>query len=86
MAEPKFIQGALKVGNKNIPTLNAGLAELTKCGCGIECDCYGYLTLPSWTDATGVRVDGYAVYIVDGVLTVDTKANVEAAIDAYKAM
>lgn len=65
--------------------LSLALAEATKCGgCGIECECFGYLSLPNWISATGERQDGYVLYIVDGVLKVATKATAEAEIQGYK--
>ncbi len=82
----KFAQGVFKdQSNKNLGSLEEGLANLANCGCGIECTCYGYLTLPNWNSATNA-IDGYyAVYIVDGAMKVDTIANAQAEIDAIKA-
>ena len=65
--------------------LSLALAEATKCGgCGIECECFGYLSLPNWVSETGERQNGYVVYIVNGVLKVATKEAAEAEIQAYK--
>lgn len=76
----------LKKTKSGIPPkeLSLALAEATKCGCGIECDCYGYITLPNWNSVSGERTDGYAIYIVDGALVVDTIANAKAQLDAIK--
>lgn len=76
----------LKKTKSGIPAkeLNLALAEATKCGCGIECDCYGYLTLPNWNSSTGERTNSYALYIVDGEVVVDTLENAKAAIDVIK--
>ena len=87
MAKVRFNKGYVKVdNNKGIGSLSEALAEDAKCGCGLECDCYGYLVLPSWNSSTGARTDGYAIYIVDGAVKVDTVANAKVEIDAYKAL
>lgn len=76
----------LKKTKSGIPPkeLSLALAEATNCGCGIECDCYGYITLPNWNSVSGERTDGYALYLVDGELVVDTLANAKAQLDAIK--
>ena len=84
----KFKQGHVTKGNglQNVGTLSEALAEEARCGCGIECPCYGMLVLPNWDSATGCREDGWAVYIVDGALVVSTKEEAEDAIKALKAL
>jgi len=76
----------LKKTKSGIPAkeLSLALAEAAKCGCGTECDCYGYMTLPNWSSVTGQRTDGYAIYIVDGEIKVDTLANAKSEIDTIK--
>ena len=88
MSDVKIPQGYAKRASDNtsVKSFNEALKELATCGCGIECDCYGYLTLPNWNSVTGERTDGYAIYIVDGAVVVDTVANAKAAIEAYKAI
>jgi hypothetical protein len=70
-------------GNKPIRSLADGLAKEAECGCGIECQCYGFLTLKNW-DATEGTYTYAAVYIVDGALVVGTVEEAKAAIDAIK--
>lgn len=82
----KFKQGVASKGSKNIESLKDALAADAKCGCGIECDCYGMLVLPNWNSTTGEREDGWAIYIVDGAIQVADKATAEAEIDGYKAL
>lgn len=76
----------LKKTKSGIPAkeLSLALAEATKCGCGIECDCYGYITLPNWDSVSGERTDGYALYLVDGELQIDTITNAKTALDIIK--
>jgi hypothetical protein len=86
MGQVKINRGYVSANNKNIESLSDALAAEAKCGCGIDCECFGYVTLPNWVSATGEREDGYAIYIVDGVLTVNTVAVAQSEINAYKVL
>lgn len=69
----------------NSRKFSLALAEATKCGgCGIECECFGYVSLPNWISATGERQNGYVLYVVDGALKIATKEAAEAEIQGYK--
>lgn len=81
----KFKHPATFDNNKPIRSLAEGLAKEAECGCGIECQCYGYLVLKDWNSTTGEQTYS-AIYIVDGALVVDTVDNAKAAIDAFKAL
>lgn len=50
--------------------------------CGYYLDPRGFLVLPNFNSVSGDTTDN-ALYIVDGVPVVDTKANVEAAVNAF---
>ena len=70
---------------QGIESLQKALAIEADCsGCGIECECFGYLTLPNWNSSTGSREDGWAVAIIDGVVVVNTKENIEDQINTIK--
>jgi len=63
--------------------LQLALAEGINCGCGIECECYGLITLKNWNSTTG-ESDYKAIYLVDGALKVADLATAKAEIDTYK--
>lgn len=67
---------------KQFTTLKDALANDALCGCGLDCK-NGYLVLPNFNPVSG-DIDGYyAIYIVDGNITVNTVAAAKAAISAY---
>lgn len=67
---------------KQFTTLRDALANDANCGCGLDCK-NGYLVLPNFNPVSG-DIDGYyAVYIVDGNITIDTVAEAKATIQLY---
>lgn len=67
---------------KQFTTLRDALANDANCGCGLDCK-NGYLVLPNFNPVSG-DIDGYyAVYIVDGNITIDTVAEAKATIQSY---
>lgn len=67
---------------KQFTTLRDALANDANCGCGLDCK-NGYLVLPNFNPVSG-DIDGYyAVYIVDGSITIDTVAEAKATIQLY---
>jgi hypothetical protein len=67
---------------KQFTTLRDALANDAVCGCGLDCN-NGFLVLPNFNPVSG-DVDGYyALYIVDGNITVNTVAAAKAAIKSY---
>lgn len=77
---------------KNITSLQQALAIDAECGCGIECECLGYLTLPVRDTATGLIVDYAALYFTsaDGGVTITTVVEprdvAQTNIEALKAL
>jgi hypothetical protein len=63
------------------------MAKDAECGCGIDCNCYGYVVLPNWdsTAASTEPVDSRALFIVDATLYIGTVAEAQAVIDGIKA-
>ncbi len=70
---------------KNVETLNEALALEALCGCGIDCDCFGFLTLPSWNSTTG-ESEYVAIYVIDGNIVVNDVETAKAEINAIKAL
>lgn len=68
---------------KDVKTVEAALRELTRCGCGIECKCFGYLTLPDYNSTTG-EIIMKAIYLVDGAVKVATVEDAEAELTGYQ--
>lgn len=67
---------------KAVSTLDEALAANTECGCGIRCDlCYSYMTLNSFNSTTG-EMEQMALYIVDGILKIDTVDNAKSEQEA----
>lgn len=67
---------------KALNTLDEALAANTECGCGIRCDlCYSYMTLFSFNSTTG-EMELMALYVVDGVMKIDTVENAKAEQEA----
>jgi hypothetical protein len=88
----KLAQGLLwsldrKGRRKGVTTLTEAMAKDAECGCGIDCNCYGYVVLPNWdsTAASTEPVDSRALFIVDATLYIGTVAEAQAVIDGIKA-
>lgn len=84
MAKETLIKGGYVHDGKGkqFTKLKDALANDATCGCGLDCN-NGYLVLPNFNPVSG-DVDGYyAIYIVDGNITVNTVAAAKAAIQAY---
>jgi uncharacterized protein YjdB len=73
MASKTLIKGGVVHDGKGkqFTTLQDALANDTKCGCGINCK-EGFIALPNFNSESG-DIDGYyALYIVDGEITIDS--------------
>lgn len=70
---------------KKIGTLSQALAQETSCGCGIECECFGFLKLRNWNSVTG-EYDYRVLYFADGALVVTDQADAETVIAGYKSI
>ena len=88
----KLAQGILwsldrKGRRKGVTTLTEAMAKDAECGCGIDCNCYGYVVLPNWdSTATSTEpLDSRALFIVDATLYIGTVAEAQAVIDGIKA-
>jgi len=84
MASKTLIKGGVVHDGKGkqFTTLQDALANDTKCGCGINCK-EGFIALPNFNSESG-DIDGfYALYIVDGEITVDTVENAKAEIKSF---
>jgi uncharacterized protein YjdB len=84
MASKTLIKGGVVHDGKGkqFTTLQDALANDTKCGCGINCK-EGFIALPNFNSESG-DIDGfYALYIVDGEITVDTVENAKADIKSF---
>jgi uncharacterized protein YjdB len=84
MASKTLIKGGVihDGKGKQFTTLQDALANDTKCGCGINCK-EGFIALPNFNSESG-DIDGfYALYIVNGEITVDTVENAKAEIKSF---
>lgn len=77
-----FVDNGSATGSK-VKTLSEALAQNTLCGCGIECECFGYLKIRNFNSVTG-KYDYRVMYFVDGVAKFDTQKNAELEIQSYK--
>ena len=84
MASKTLIKGGVVHDGKGkqFTTLQDALANDTKCGCGINCK-EGFIALPNFNSESG-DIDGYyALYIVDGEITIDTVEDARTAIKNF---
>lgn len=84
MASKTLIKGGVVHDGKGkqFTTLQDALANDTKCGCGINCK-EGFIALPNFNSESG-DIDGYyALYIVDGEITIDTVEDARTAIKSF---
>lgn len=68
---------------KRVGSLQEALSEEAKCGCGIECGCYSYLTLKNYNTTT-MEASQIALCVINGAIMIGTVDEVKAAIDLAK--
>lgn len=66
----------------NAQDLALAMAEATKCGSGIDPKT-GILVLPNYNPVSGDKDGFYAVYLVDGSLTIEPVADARATLAGY---
>lgn len=76
-----YFPNGVALDDKGKSVLSADLLN-HDCGCGINC-CDGYIVLPSYNSVTGA-ITYMALWLKDGVVTLDTVADAKTEITAIK--